>query len=121
MPIYTAGITQRPIHNREKEIMMQRMWRNIILMLITSFVLISCGEERERGRGAADTTDGSQKKETITQKGSDTMILLAQRWAEAFGKKYPAIQVVVTGGGSGTGISSLINGTTDIANASRPM
>lgn len=101
---------------------MQRLWRNIILVLMAAFVLASCGEERERGRGAADTTGGaSGKKEVITQKGSDTMILLAQAWSEAFGAKYPGIQVQVTGGGSGTGISSLINGTTDIANASRAM
>jgi phosphate transport system substrate-binding protein len=59
--------------------------------------------------------------ETITVKGSDTMVILAQRWAEAYMLNHPGVKIQVTGGGSGTGISALINGTTDICNASRPM
>ncbi len=59
--------------------------------------------------------------EVITVKGSDTMVILAQRWAEMYMKKNPNVTIQVTGGGSGTGISALINGTTDICNASRPM
>ena len=58
---------------------------------------------------------------TITIKGSDTMVILSQRWAEEFMKKNPSIKVQVTGGGSGVGIAALINGTTEIADASRPM
>jgi phosphate transport system substrate-binding protein len=58
---------------------------------------------------------------TITVKGSDTMVILAQRWAEMYMSKHPDINIQVTGGGSGVGISALINGTTDICNASRPM
>ncbi len=57
----------------------------------------------------------------ITIKGSDTMVILAQRWAEAFMSKNGGVSIQVTGGGSGTGISALINGTTDICNSSRPM
>ena len=57
----------------------------------------------------------------ITLKGSDTMVILGQRWAEVFMSKNPGISVQVTGGGSGTGIAALINGTTDIAECSRPM
>ncbi len=49
------------------------------------------------------------------------MVILTQRWAEAFMKKYPDQKVQVTGGGSGTGIAALQNGTTDIATSSRPM
>jgi phosphate transport system substrate-binding protein len=56
---------------------------------------------------------------TVTVKGSDTMVILAQRWAEEYMKKNPGKKVQVTGGGSGTGIAALINGTTDIADASR--
>ncbi len=56
---------------------------------------------------------------TVTVKGSDTMVILAQRWAEDYMKKNPGKKVQVTGGGSGTGIAALLNGTTDIANASR--
>src|SRR5512145_5132 len=57
----------------------------------------------------------------ITIKGSDTMVILAQRWAEIYMKKNPAASIQVTGGGSGVGIAALINGTTDIANSSRPI
>ncbi|ABC83770.1 phosphate ABC transporter substrate-binding protein [Anaeromyxobacter dehalogenans] len=57
----------------------------------------------------------------VTVKGSDTMVILAQRWAEDYMNKNPGKKVQVTGGGSGTGIAALINGTTDIANASRSM
>lgn len=57
----------------------------------------------------------------ITVKGSDTMVILAQRWAEVFMKTNANISVQVTGGGSGTGFAALINGTTDICNASRPI
>lgn len=57
----------------------------------------------------------------ITIKGSDTMVILAQRLAETYMKKNPDITIQVTGGGSGTGIAALINKTTNIANASRPI
>jgi len=63
----------------------------------------------------------SPAEEKITVKGSDTMVILGQRWAERYMAKTPATVVQVTGGGSGTGISALINGTTDICNSSRPM
>jgi phosphate transport system substrate-binding protein len=55
----------------------------------------------------------------IQNVGSDTMVNLALAWAEAYHEINPEIQLSVTGGGSGTGIASLINGTIDIANASR--
>jgi phosphate transport system substrate-binding protein len=57
----------------------------------------------------------------VTVKGSDTMVILAQRWAEEYMKKNPSKKVQVTGGGSGTGIAALINGTCDVANSSRPI
>ncbi len=59
--------------------------------------------------------------ERITVKGSDTLVILAQRWAEVYMKTNPNVSIQVTGGGSGVGISALINGATDIANASRKM
>lgn len=58
---------------------------------------------------------------TVTIKGSDTMVILGQKWAEVYMQKNPSAKVQVTGGGSGTGIAALINGTTDIAESSRPM
>lgn len=57
----------------------------------------------------------------ITIKGSDTMVIMNARLAEAFMKANPDTQIQVTGGGSGVGIAALINGTTDIAAASRPI
>lgn len=57
----------------------------------------------------------------ITVKGSDTMVILAQKWAEVYMKSNPNTSVQVTGGGSGVGISALINGATDICNSSRKM
>jgi phosphate transport system substrate-binding protein len=57
----------------------------------------------------------------ITIKGSDTMVHLVSNWAETFMNHNPNTEVAVTGGGSGTGIAALINGTTDICAASRAM
>jgi phosphate transport system substrate-binding protein len=58
---------------------------------------------------------------TVTVKGSDTMVVLGQRWAEEYMKSHKDATIQVTGGGSGTGISALINGTTDVCEASRAM
>jgi phosphate transport system substrate-binding protein len=55
----------------------------------------------------------------IQNSGSDTMVNLALAWAEAYQKDHPEVRISVTGGGSGTGLASLINGSIDIANASR--
>jgi phosphate transport system substrate-binding protein len=57
--------------------------------------------------------------DTIENKGSDTMVNLALAWAESYMAQKPGVRISVTGGGSGTGIAALINGTVDIANASR--
>jgi phosphate transport system substrate-binding protein len=57
----------------------------------------------------------------IQNKGSDTLVNVAQAWAEAYKEVSSDVAVAVTGGGSGTGISAMINGTVDIANASRQM
>lgn len=57
----------------------------------------------------------------VTVKGSDTMVILGQRWAETYMNAMPGQVIMVTGGGSGTGIAALINGTTDICQASREM
>lgn len=57
----------------------------------------------------------------VTVKGSDTMVILSQKWAEAYMKKNPGTSIQVTGGGSGVGLAALINGSTDVANSSRPI
>lgn len=71
--------------------------------------------------GAINLSCSAEGPQPFTIKGSDTMVQLASSWAEAFMKKYPGSDVSVTGGGSGTGIAALINGTTDICSASREM
>ncbi len=59
------------------------------------------------------------EKTIIQNTGSDTMVNLAQAWAEEYAKVDPGVSVEVSGGGSGTGIAALINGTVDVANCSR--
>ncbi|MDH7568005.1 MAG: PstS family phosphate ABC transporter substrate-binding protein [Armatimonadota bacterium] len=70
---------------------------------------------------AAPETSEEVLSASIQLKGSDTMVNLGQAWAEAFMKRHPQVRIAVTGGGSGTGIAALINGTTDIAESSREM
>jgi len=64
---------------------------------------------------------GSAHKLTLQIKGSDTMLNLAQGWAEEYGKVAPDVAVEVSGGGSGVGVAALVKGTIDIYNASRQM
>src|SRR5262245_16975613 len=61
----------------------------------------------------------SERPASITVKGSDTMVILAWKWAEAYMRLRPAVKVQVTGGGSGVGIAALQNQTTDLCDASR--
>ncbi len=67
----------------------------------------------------SNAASASEPRTSIVSKGSDTMVNLALAWAEAYQPAHPEVTLSVTGGGSGTGISALISGTTDIANASR--
>ena len=64
---------------------------------------------------------GPASAANITVKGSDTLVRLGQRWAEEYMKANPGVVIQVSGGGTGTGIAALINGTTDICEASRDM
>jgi phosphate transport system substrate-binding protein len=85
-----------------------RISRLEVLPLFLALAIAGCG-----GAGTKTTT--------VTLKGSDTMVILGQRWAERYMASHPGTVVQVTGGGTGTGIAALINGTTDICQASRPM
>ncbi len=62
-----------------------------------------------------------KKRETIIVKGSDTMVNLTRLWAEKYMENKPNISIQINGGGSGTGIASLLNGTANIANISREL
>lgn len=87
-----------------------------ILLIATLIVLVflsSCGPA-----SSAEAASDSQAA-YIENKGSDTIVNLALAWAEKYQGDHPDIRISVTGGGSGTGIASLINGTVGIANASR--
>lgn len=79
--------------------------------------LSGCGKKGETSSSGASGSSG--KKTTIQNKGSDTMVNLAQGWAEEYKKVAPAVEIEVGGGGSGVGIAALIKGTIDLANASR--
>jgi phosphate transport system substrate-binding protein len=89
--------------------------KRIAILIITSFaifVLTACGP------GSPETASDSSAA-YIENKGSDTIVNLALAWAEKYQSDHPDVRISVTGGGSGTGIASLVNGTVDIANASR--
>src|SRR5215212_4115241 len=69
--------------------------------------------------GAATPGASNAKNQSLQNIGSDTMVNLAQAWAEEYGKVAPGVSVEVSGGGSGVGMAALINGTAEIANSSR--
>jgi phosphate transport system substrate-binding protein len=71
--------------------------------------------------GCGKSGDKKAEPLTIQNIGSDTMVNLAQEWAEAYAKVEPGVSVEVSGGGSGVGIAALLNGTCDIANCSRKL
>jgi phosphate transport system substrate-binding protein len=82
------------------------------ILLVGMFLLASCSP-------ASNQTAGQDVSGYIENKGSDTIVNLALAWAERYQSIKPDVRISVTGGGSGTGIASLINGTVDLANASR--
>lgn len=89
------------------------IYRFAIIFLLLSFI-IGCNsfENTSESNVPQDTT-------YIENKGSDTIVNLALAWAERYNQINPDVSISVTGGGSGTGIAALMNGTVDIANASR--
>ena len=86
------------------------MWIIIVIFLISG-----CGEPPVSSQDVITTLPITY----LENKGSDTIVNLALAWAEQYQQLHPEIRISVTGGGSGTGIAALINGTVDIANASR--
>jgi phosphate transport system substrate-binding protein len=92
------------------------------LLLLPIFAALSgCARAEHTSVGTGEGGAAATESATLSLKGSDTMVILGQRWAEAYMKASPASTIQVTGGGSGTGIAALINGTTDICESSRPM
>lgn len=92
-----------------------------IALILTLVAATATGFFGCRGGRPGGAPGGEGLTGEIQVKGSDTLLLLAQRWAEEFMAVNPDAIVQVTGGGSGVGIAALIDGTTDIANSSRPI
>lgn len=92
----------------------ERLGFSLSLFIFIALLLSGCSPAPSSANAPADTPF-----ETIENKGSDTMVNLALAWAEAYMAQNPQVRISVTGGGSGTGIAALINGTVDMANASR--
>jgi len=85
--------------------MLTRTTLTALLAAVVAVTLAACG--------------GGEQRTLIQNKGSDTLVNVAQAWAETYQTVNPNVVVAVSGGGSGTGIAALINGTVDIANSSR--
>jgi phosphate transport system substrate-binding protein len=85
-----------------------------LLALATALVAPACG-------GGGGQTAAKPRRAVIQNKGSDTMVNVAQVWAEEYGKVAPDVEVEVSGGGSGVGIAALIKGAVEIASASRDL
>jgi phosphate transport system substrate-binding protein len=88
------------------------MKRLFPLLLLFSLFISSCASNSAQAASATSA-------QYIENKGSDTIVNLALAWAEKYQGDHPDVRISVTGGGSGTGIAALVNGTVGIANASR--
>lgn len=96
----------------------------LALLMTMGFAAVGCTTNEAPAPAAPEASEESTGNDIdfsrmIQIRGSDTMVNLGQRWAEEFMDKYEEAQLAVTGGGSGTGIAAMINGTIDIAMSSR--
>lgn len=99
-----------------------RCKRGSVLCLLTAFgvvLLTACRVGNAASPENPFNTPTPGAAVLIENKGSDTLVNLALAWAERYMQEHPEVRISVTGGGSGTGFAALINGTVDIANASR--
>ena len=92
---------------------MKSLPRLIGLSIALALFGVSCTPTNSSPSSSQDATA------YIENKGSDTIVNLALAWAEQYQADHADVRISVTGGGSGTGIAALVNGTVDIANASR--
>ncbi len=98
-----------------------KKWIALALTVALALTLVGCGGTTEPTDAAQEPGAGSELTGAINVEGSDTMVNLSQAWAEVFQTQNPGVMISLKGGGSGTGIAALINGTVDFANASREM
>src|SRR5688572_16597162 len=99
-----------------------RHLRCLLLAMLAS-TLGACSRDTQQARNKQGEPPPSvaSKRVTIQNKGSDTLVNVAQSWAEAYAALRPESPIAVSGGGTGTGVSALINGTADLVNASREL
>ena len=116
------------IKKGEKQKMVKILKRTPVLLMVALLALVliggvSSGCKDQADTGSEETTQtvetGTFEDTELVIQGSDTLLEVSQNWAEAFMNENPGVNISVTGGGSGTGIAALINGTVDLANASR--
>ena len=90
--------------------------------MAAALAFTGCGKKSDDSTGTS-SGGGDKKAASVSLQniGSDTMVNLAQAWAEAYHDVDPNVSVEVSGGGSGIGVAALINGTCDIANSSRKL
>jgi phosphate transport system substrate-binding protein len=96
--------------------MLQKLIRHgcVIVAIASALLAAGCKEGASHGAGK-----GKPGKQAIQNIGSDTMVNLAQAWAEQYATVAPNISIEVSGGGTGVGVAALINGTVELANCSR--
>jgi phosphate transport system substrate-binding protein len=91
-------------------------WVTVALLALPLALGCKRGSSNE---GAAK--EAVQGKQSIQNIGSDTMVNLAQAWAEHYAKVVPNVSIEVSGGGTGVGVAALLNGTAEVANCSRKL
>ncbi len=96
-----------------------RTWLVVAGLLVASALVAGCSTQPVQAQAGGSATSNGSAQHTIENKGSDTLVNLALAWAEAYVLVKPEVRLSVTGGGTGTGIAAMLNGTVDIANASR--
>lgn len=94
------------------------MRRLLCGLVVLALVAVGCAGP---SAGSAPGEQGAAQEQIVQNKGSDTLVNLALAWAESYMGAHGNVRISVTGGGSGTGIAAMINGTVDLANASRAM
>ena len=92
-----------------------------VVSIAVLLLAAACGGRESTTSTDTSATAPARAGKPITIRGSDTMVILGQRFAEEYMKAHPEVVIQVNGGGSGTGIAALINGTVDLAQSSRPM
>ena len=92
-----------------------------LLLISLMFIFAACGKNTDKKDDPGNNANGGSSKISITIKGSDTVLPLSQKEAEEYMKEHPEASITIVGGGSGVGITALLEGTTDIAMSSRPL